>query len=53
MIEDQYEKNPPRYLINFGGDMYGYDGWRVGLEHPLDLTEVIGTLTLDETDGIE
>lgn len=37
-----------RYLINFGGDMYGYGGWKVGLESPFASDEVIGTLMLDD-----
>jgi thiamine biosynthesis lipoprotein ApbE len=37
-----------RYLINFGGDMYGRGGWKVGLESPFASDEVIGTIILDD-----
>jgi FAD:protein FMN transferase len=37
-----------RYLINFGGDMYGRGGWTVGLESPFATDEVIGTYILDD-----
>lgn len=39
----------PRYLINFGGDIYGIGGWKVWLESPFASDEVIGTITLDDT----
>lgn len=37
-----------RYLINFGWDMYGCGGWKVGLESPFTSDEVIGTYILDD-----
>lgn len=37
----------PRFLIDFGGDLYGRGWWKVGLESPLDPEEIIGTLQLD------
>lgn len=36
-----------RYLINFGWDMYGCGGWRVGLESPFASDEIIGTYIFD------
>ena len=38
----------PRFLINFGGDMYGRGGWNIGLESPFAPDEVVGTLYLDD-----
>lgn len=38
----------PRFLINFGGDMYGRVGWTVGLESPFAADEFIGTISLDD-----
>ena len=38
----------PRFLINFGGDMYGRGRWMIGLESPFASDEVIGTLILDD-----
>ncbi len=37
-----------RYLINFGWDLYGKWGWKVGLESPFASDEVIGTITLED-----
>lgn len=37
-----------RFLINFGWDMYGCGGWKVGLESPFAPDEVIGTYMLDD-----
>ncbi len=37
-----------RYLINFGGDLYGKWGWRVGLESPFVSDEVIGVFGLED-----
>lgn len=37
-----------RYLINFGGDMYGKGRWNIGLESPFASDEVIGTIGLDD-----
>lgn len=37
-----------RYLINFGWDMYGCGGWKVGLESPFASDEVIWTHILDD-----
>ena len=37
-----------RYLINFGGDMYGVGSWDIGLESPFSSDEVIGTIALDD-----
>jgi thiamine biosynthesis lipoprotein ApbE len=38
----------PRYIIDFGGDLYanGPD-WKIGLENPYNLEEVIGVISLD------
>lgn len=36
-----------KYLINFGGDIYGKGGWNIGLESPFASDEVIGTMILD------
>ncbi len=41
-ILDKY----PRFLINFGGDLYGRGNWEVGLESPFASDEVIGTIIL-------
>lgn len=38
----------PRYLIDFWGDLYGYGGWKVWLENPHVLEEIIGVLLLDD-----
>ncbi len=38
----------PRFLINFGGDMYGKGIWNVGLESPFASDEIIGTISLDD-----
>ncbi len=38
----------PRFLINFGGDMYGRGSWQVGLESPFASDEVIGLISLDD-----
>ena len=38
----------PRFLINFGGDIYGRGGWNIGLESPFTPDEVVGTLYLDD-----
>ena len=38
----------PRYLINFGGDLFGRGWWKVGLESPFDPEEIIGTIELDD-----
>lgn len=35
-----------RFLINFGGDLYGRGNWEVGLESPFASDEVIGTIIL-------
>lgn len=43
------ELNDIRYLINFGWDMYGWGTWKVWLESPFALDEVIGTLVLDSS----
>jgi thiamine biosynthesis lipoprotein ApbE len=39
-------EEPKRFLINFGGDMYGRGDWRVGLESPFAIDEVIGLIHL-------
>lgn len=39
----------PRFLINFGWDLYGRGGWKIGLESPFASDEIIGTLVLDNT----
>lgn len=39
----------PRYLINFGWDMYGKWDWKVGLESPFASDELIGTFLLADT----
>jgi thiamine biosynthesis lipoprotein len=39
----------PRFLINFGGDMYGRGSWNIWLESPFASDEVIGTIILDNT----
>ncbi len=38
----------PRFLINFGWDLYGRGGWKVGLESPFASDEFIGTHILDD-----
>ncbi|MBC7503479.1 FAD:protein FMN transferase [Candidatus Gracilibacteria bacterium] len=38
----------PRFLINFGGDIYGRGGWTIGLESPFSADEIIGTIILDD-----
>lgn len=38
----------PRYLINFGWDLYGKWGWKVGLESPFAPDEAIGILELED-----
>lgn len=38
----------PRFLINFGGDLYGRGNWEVGLESPFASDEVIGTIILND-----
>ncbi|GAB0174342.1 MAG: FAD:protein FMN transferase [Candidatus Altimarinota bacterium] len=51
MIDEYYYSKSiplPRYLIDFGGDLYGYGGWKVGLENPHVLEEIIGVLLLDD-----
>lgn len=35
------------FLVDFWGDMYGRGGYKVGLENPFDLEQVIGTITID------
>jgi len=42
------EMTETRYLINFGWDMYGCGGWKIGLESPFAADEVIGTYILDD-----
>ncbi len=37
-----------RFLINFGGDIYGKGGWTIGLESPFSSDEIIGTITLED-----
>jgi thiamine biosynthesis lipoprotein len=37
-----------KYLINFGGDMYGRGEWNIGLESPFASDEVIGTIGLND-----
>ncbi|MDD2693579.1 MAG: FAD:protein FMN transferase [Candidatus Gracilibacteria bacterium] len=39
----------PRFLINFGGDLFGRGGWKVGLESPFSSEEIVGTYILDES----
>lgn len=39
----------PRYLINFGWDMYGRWGWKVWLESPFVSDELIWTFLLTDT----
>ena len=36
-----------RYLVDFGGDLYGRGGWDVALEHPADPSVAVGTVRLD------
>ncbi len=38
-----------RYLIDFGGDIYGRGWWQVGLENPNNLEEAIGILSLQDS----
>jgi thiamine biosynthesis lipoprotein len=37
-----------RVLINFGGDIFVKGGATIALENPLNPSEAIGTVTLDE-----
>jgi FAD:protein FMN transferase len=37
-----------KYLINFGGDIYGYGMWKVGLENPYNTEEAIGIIDLKD-----
>jgi thiamine biosynthesis lipoprotein len=37
-----------RFLINFGGDLYGRGDWNVWLESPFAPDEIIGTICLDD-----
>jgi thiamine biosynthesis lipoprotein len=37
-----------RYIIDFGGDIYGKWWWQVGLENPDNIEEAIGILTLHD-----
>ncbi len=39
----------PRYLIDFWGDLYGVWGFKIWLENPHELDEVIGVIVLDDT----
>jgi thiamine biosynthesis lipoprotein ApbE len=43
------EMTETRYLINFGWDLYGRGGWRVGLESPFSADEVIGIHILEDS----
>lgn len=36
------------FLLDFGGDMIGKGGYEVWLENPFDLTQVIGTIVVDD-----
>lgn len=36
-----------RFLVDFGGDLYGRGGWDVALEHPADPACAVGTVRLD------
>ena len=47
IIENMLHKYS-RFLINFGGDIYGKGGWTIGLESPFSSEEIIGTITLDD-----
>lgn len=50
LIDEYFEDHSidiERYLINFGGDMYGKGAWKIGLEHPEDHKTIIGTIILD------
>jgi FAD:protein FMN transferase len=44
----QIEVDIPRYMVDFGGDIYAIGGWEVWLENPHNLEEVIGIITLDD-----
>lgn len=52
MIEEYFKrlwKNPPRFLINFWGDLYAHgEDWKIWLENPFHLEEAIGTIVLKE-----
>ncbi len=42
------EFHSDKYMINFGGDIYGSGGWNIGLESPFASDEVIGTIVLND-----
>lgn len=51
LIDHFFQSNSleiPRYIIDFWGDLYAYGpNWKIGLENPYNLEEVIGTIDLD------
>jgi FAD:protein FMN transferase len=48
IINNNLMNQDARYLINFGWDMYGCGGWKVGLESPFAPDEIIWTYVLDD-----